>query len=132
MQLNWSKWEAIERRHNQLQADVDFCKERLTLATDNARIAETALLRAVSAQGLFRRGDKAEFMRSAQADTQACIDRHIGHPIESILRQYHQTRQEKQKAADAHARAESLFHEHGRSYHPLRRWIAEQQSRGII
>lgn len=132
MNVNWDKWQSIERRHNQLSADVDFTKERLEYATLNARNAEIALLHAVSSQGLFRRADKAEFMRSAKEDTLGCIERHADHPIASILRQFHQTRQERQKAADAHARAESVFHEHGRSYHPLRRWVAEQQSRGII
>lgn len=132
MDIDWQKWESIERKHNQLSADVSYCKERLDLATANARNAEMALLKAVSGQGLFRRVDKAEFMRSAKEDSQACLDRHIGHPVESILRQFHQTKQDRQKAAEAHASAESAFFKHGESYHRLRHWIQEQQSRGAL
>lgn len=132
MELDWEKWQPIERRHNQLQADVDFCRERLDLATANARNAEMALLKAVSGQGLFRRADKAAFMRDALENTEDCLARHADHPIASILHQFHHARLDKQKAASAHASAESAFHEHGRSYHKLRHWIAEQHSRGLI
>ena len=86
MELNWGKWQAIERRHNQLQADVDFCKERLDLATANHRNAEISLLRAVDSGGLFRRVDRAQWLRDARANPEDCLSRHIGQPVESILR----------------------------------------------
>ena len=132
MQLNWQKWEQIERKHNQLSADVDFTKERHADAEKRHRDAKIALLHTVGSQGIFRRSQKAAFMQDAEHNIEDCLNRHIGHPIESVLRQVLQTKQAKAQTAETLARAESAFHEHGRSYHKLRHWIQEQQSRGLI
>lgn len=132
MNVNWDKWQSIERRHNQLEADVAFCKERHDDAVINHRNAEISLLHTVGSQGLFRRSEKAAFMQDAKENTEDCLARHADHPIANILRHYLQTKQDKAQAADTLAKAESAFHEHGRSYHKLRHWIREQQSRGLL
>jgi hypothetical protein len=132
MQIDWTKWESIERKHNQLEADVAFCKERLDQATKILRDCDISLSRSVQNRGLFRRHDIGDFLRAVRSNPDAVLASYSDQPIGPILKQYADAHRDRLRAADAHSQAEHAFHEHGRSYHPLRHWIAEQQSRGLI
>jgi hypothetical protein len=132
MEIDWQKWQQIERRQNQLEADVDFCKERLDQATVVLRNCDISLSRSVQNRGLFRRHDIADFLRAVRNDPAAVLASYSDQPITPILQQYVAAHRDRQRAAEAHQQAESAYHAHGASYHPMRHWIAEQQSRGLI
>jgi hypothetical protein len=132
MKIDWDKWQAIERKHNQLEADVAFCKEKLDNATKILRDCDISLTRSVQNRGLFRRHNASEFIRAVRSDPDAVLASYQDEPIGPILAQYAAAHRERQRAAQAHSQAEHAFHEHGRSFHPLRHWVAEQQSKGLL
>jgi hypothetical protein len=132
MKIDWDKWQQIERRQNQLEADVAFCREKLDQATKILRDCDISLSRSVQNRGLFRRHDVADFLRAVRSNPDSVLASYSDQPIGPILQQFAAAHRERQRAAQAHSQAEHAFHEHGRSYHPLRHWVAEQQSKGLI
>jgi hypothetical protein len=132
MEIDWTKWESIERRHNQLEADLAFCREKLDHATVILRNVDISLSQSVQNRGLFRRHNTAEFLNAVRRDPDAVLASYQDEPISPLLAQFAAAHRDRQRAAQAHQQAESAYHAHGQSYHPMRHWIAEQQSRGLI
>jgi hypothetical protein len=132
MKIDWDKWQAIERKHNALSADVDFCREKLDHATVVLRNCDISLSQSVQNRGLFRRHDTEDFLKAVRRDPDAVLASYQDEPISPLLAQFAAAHRDKKRAEEAHRQAESAYHAHGQSYHPMRHWISEQQSKGLL
>jgi hypothetical protein len=132
MVIDWDRWQEIESCQNRYLKDVEFTRERLSDATLNLRDCEASLARTVRSSGQFRRVDVAGWMSDARTNPERVLAEHRDHPAYPLIAQFHQAIVAKRRAADAHSKAEAALHAHSGAYHQLRKWIHDQQSRGVL
>lgn len=132
MQIDWDKFEQLQRRHNTLEGDVDYTSGELDIAKLNLRNATASVIRALESNGFRGRNAAAEFIAKLDANPDEVAAQYADYSIGPVLMQYVALRRAHSRAQTAHAKAIAAMAQNSPAFFAVRDWVRTQQQRGLV